>query len=155
MADKSKIEHLKFVQKAISRMASNEFMLKGWTVTLVAALLALGAKDSDHALVIIAWIPVLVFTGLSAYYLQLERMFRRLHTKVATKPDTDPVDFSMDISEFRDQESLRKALISKSIVYFYAPIALLLGLLTLYFALLPKAVVTPVQGPRTITISIQ
>jgi hypothetical protein len=38
---------------------------------------------------------------------------------------------------------------------FYIPVAVLLAGLTFYFALSPKTAVTPVQGPKTITISIQ
>jgi hypothetical protein len=35
------------------------------------------------------------------------------------------------------------------------PVGALLAVLTIYFALAPKAAVPPVQGPKTITISIQ
>jgi len=36
-----KLKHLEFIQQAINRMASNLFLLKGWTVTLIAAMFAL------------------------------------------------------------------------------------------------------------------
>ena len=39
-------KHLEFVQSTISRMASNSFLLKGWSVTLAAGLFALSAKDN-------------------------------------------------------------------------------------------------------------
>ena len=42
----SKLEHLKMLQAVITRMASNSFMVKGWCITLVSALLALSAKDA-------------------------------------------------------------------------------------------------------------
>ena len=41
----NKLKHLEFIQAAINRMAGNLFMLKGWSVTLIAALFALAAKD--------------------------------------------------------------------------------------------------------------
>ena len=41
-----KLKHLEFIQQAINRMASNLFLLKGWTVTLIAAMFALAAKES-------------------------------------------------------------------------------------------------------------
>jgi hypothetical protein len=155
VAVEKKVEYLKFVQAVIARMGTNSFLLKGWTVTLVAALFAFGAKEADRAFVVIAWVPVLVFAGLDAYFLWRERLFRRLHEKTAAKPDDDPVDFSMDTSEFKAAETWWRALGSKTILWFYVPVSLLLAVLTVYFALSPKGAVPPVQGPKTITISIQ
>jgi len=43
----AKLTHLELVQGVINRMASNSFLLKGWCVTVVSALLALSAKDAD------------------------------------------------------------------------------------------------------------
>ena len=40
-----KLKHLEFIQGAVGRMASNLFLLKGWTITLIAALFALAAKS--------------------------------------------------------------------------------------------------------------
>lgn len=155
MAVEPKVEHLKFVQAVVARMAANSFLLKGWTVTLVAALFAFGAKEADRAFIGIAWIPVIVFAGLDSYYLRQERLFRALHKKVAARPDADCTDYNMDVSEFKDAETWRGALASKTVLGFYVPVAVLLAGLTLYFALTPKTAVTPVQGPKTITISIQ
>ncbi len=41
----NKIKHLEFIQIVITRMNVNSFFLRGWSVTLVAALFALAAKD--------------------------------------------------------------------------------------------------------------
>jgi hypothetical protein len=155
VAVEQKVEHLRFVQAVIARMGTNSFLLKGWTVTLVAALFAFGAKEADRAFIVIAWVPVLVFAGLDAYFLRRERLYRRLHDKVAAKMETDPIDFSMNTAEFQPTETWWKALGSKTIVWFYVPVGGLLAVLTIYFALAPKATVTPVSGPKTITISIQ
>jgi hypothetical protein len=95
VAAEQKVEHLKFIQAVIARMGTNSFLLKGWTVTLVAALFAFGAKEADRAFIVIAWVPVLVFAGLDAYFLRRERLYRRLHDKVAAKTDADPIDFGM------------------------------------------------------------
>lgn len=155
MAIESKLEHLKFVQAVIARMSTNSFLLKGWTVTLVAALFAFGAKEADRTFVVIAWVPVLVFAGLDAYYLWRERLFRLLHNKVAARPDDTTGDFSMDTSEFRAAETWRRALASKTVLGFYLPVAGFLAVLTISFVLSPKTTPTSVQGPKTITISIQ
>jgi len=40
------IKHLEMLQVVISRMAANSFILKGWTVTLVAGNFVLSSTDS-------------------------------------------------------------------------------------------------------------
>ena len=49
----NKRKHLEFIQGAITRMASNLFFLRGWTISLVAGLFALFVKveSSDKVLV--------------------------------------------------------------------------------------------------------
>ena len=39
-----KLKHLEFVQNVITRMNTNSFLIKGWSVTLVAAIFALSAE---------------------------------------------------------------------------------------------------------------
>jgi len=48
------VERLKLIQSLIERMARNSFALKGWTVTVVAALLGLAAHQSDRRFALIA-----------------------------------------------------------------------------------------------------
>jgi len=92
----AKVEHLKLIQGMITRLAGNSFLLKGWTVTLMAALFTFAAKDSDRSYVIIAWLPVLVFAVLDSYYLWQERLFRDLYQQIAA---ADTTTFSMDMKE--------------------------------------------------------
>jgi hypothetical protein len=84
-ADKTK--HLEFVQNAITRMASNSFLLKGWTVTIAAALFALAAKDTNRRFAELALFPSFTFWGLDAYYLRQERLFRRLYDELRKLSD--------------------------------------------------------------------
>lgn len=82
-------KHLELVQGVINRMANNTFVLKGWTVTLTAALMALAAKDSNRLYSIVALLPALSFWGLDAYYLRQERLFRKLYDDLRlSSPDT-------------------------------------------------------------------
>lgn len=61
-------KHLALVQGVVNRLAGNSFALKGWSVTLVSALLALAAKDADTWLVAIALLPTLTFGGWMATF---------------------------------------------------------------------------------------
>lgn len=150
----AKAEYLKLIQGAIARMAGNSFLLKGWTVTLVSALFAFGAKDADRAFIIIAWVPLIVFAGLDAFYLWQERLFRELYRHVAGRP-VEEVDFSMNIEPLKQEKPWSKALASPTIYGFYGPIAGLLLVITLYMLFTTREVPVAVQGPKTITISIQ
>jgi hypothetical protein len=89
-------KHLEFLQAAIARMAANSFFVKGWTVTLVTALVGVAVKESARDVALIGLIPVLFFAFLDAYYLALERGFRR-RFEIATKSYVagDPPNFEM------------------------------------------------------------
>jgi len=94
----AKLKHLEFVQAAISRMATNSFLFKGWAITIAAGLSAFGAANTQAALLTIALISTVMFWGLDGYYLWLERGFVDLHKKVATKNEAE-IDFSMQIDK--------------------------------------------------------
>lgn len=94
-----KLKHLEFIQNTIIRMNSNSFMIKGWTITLVAALFALAAKDANINYVLISYIVIPVFWGLDGYFLAQERQYRGLYDKVRTI-NNEEIDFSMDASSY-------------------------------------------------------
>ena len=77
-------KHLEFIQLAINRMANNSFILKGWTITLIAGLFALTINKKTSIFLILALFPALAFWGLDAYYLRQEKLFRELYNHVRT-----------------------------------------------------------------------
>lgn len=70
------IKEIELIQDIIKRMAFNSFMIKGWAVTLVVVTLLL--KGTEKYQVLLAFIPLLVFWFLDAYFLWQERMYRKL-----------------------------------------------------------------------------
>lgn len=121
----NKIKHLELIQGVINRMASNSFMLKGWAVTLVAGIFVLAGKDTDKLYFLVAYIPVIVFWWLDAYYLLQERLYRSLYEKVRKTNEKD-IDFSLKAtsSEFNTNENcFCSSLFSKTEFGFYAPLA--------------------------------
>lgn len=121
-----KVPHLEMIQGVIDRMARNSFALKGWAVTLVAGIFALSSKNTDKMYFLVAYIPILVFWGLDAYYLLQEKLFRALFNKTRTTDETI-IDFSMDVSldEFRTPDnSYWKCIISPTELGFYFPLAI-------------------------------
>ncbi|MBC6443473.1 MAG: hypothetical protein GDA53_10275 [Rhodobacteraceae bacterium] len=94
----NKLKHLEFAQHTITRMATSSFLIKGWTVTLAAAFLALSAGTADKNYVLLALIPSILFWGLDGYYLWQERRFRILYDVIRVR-DPDTIDFAMHYTE--------------------------------------------------------
>ncbi|MEK7832163.1 MAG: hypothetical protein AAB401_13805 [Acidobacteriota bacterium] len=114
----SKLEHLKMLQTVITRMASNSFMVKGWCVTLVSALIALSGKDVPN-MVFVAALPVLMFWWLDAFFLRQEKLFRKLFDLVRENGKEDS-DFSMDTTVVNAQVAhLRGVAWSTTLRWFY------------------------------------
>jgi hypothetical protein len=99
-------------------MASNLFLLKGWTVTLIAALFALAAKDSKDVYFLIAYFPPLMFWVLDGYFLSQERRFRALYDHVRKLDETE-IDFSMNTEPFKHGHSWPVAMFSKTLLIYY------------------------------------
>lgn len=130
----NKRKHLEFIQGVINRMAGNLFFLRGWTITLIAALLVLFVKgtNSDYIIYFLL-VLVLVFWILDGYFLSQERLFRALYDHVR-KLDEEKIDFSMDTSEYKKykKNTLVYAIFSPTLLVFYLPlvgIALLIAYL--------------------------
>lgn len=127
----NKIEHLKLTQGIIDRMARNSFLLKGWTVTLIAGIFALSSKKSDAIYLMIVFIPVFVFWALDAYYLQQERLYIALYKDISLKEESD-VNFSMDVSTIKlNDEKLKfiDCFVSMTESFFYVPLAFLAAII--------------------------
>lgn len=122
----NKRKHLEMIQAIITRMSSNSFALKGWAVTLVAGLFALSSKDANEIYFLIAYIPIIAFWFLDAYYLMQERLYRNLYKKVTTLSE-DEIDFSMDAhsDEFQTEKTtISDCFLSETLRRFYLPLAL-------------------------------
>ena len=126
-----KIRYLEFIQKVITRMNTNSFLIKGWMITLVSALFALAAKDADIRYVIVIYISVIAFWLLDAFYLSQERQYRDLYKHALSQ---DEVDFSMDASGYNTgKNTWLSTLISKTLLVLYPPIILIIFLIIFYF----------------------
>lgn len=121
-----KLRHLEMIQAIINRMANNSFMLKGWSVTLVAGIFTLSSKDADKLYFLVAYIPVFAFWGLDSFYLLQERLYRSLYDKVRNINEED-INFSLraKATEFSDKTNKYiNCFISKTELWFYLPLAL-------------------------------
>lgn len=127
----NKLAHLELIEAVITRMGSNSFLLKGWSVTLVAALFALAASNSNAKFVLIAYLPALVLWGLDGFFLWQETLFRGLYDKVRVITDDSRVDFSMDTTPVRDRGTWLGRTFSKTLLPFHGCIVLTIVIVTL------------------------
>ncbi|MFJ8257193.1 hypothetical protein ACIQ4Z_07860 [Peribacillus asahii] len=122
--NESKISHLEMIQNIITRMNSNSFLLKGWTVTIFVGLFAFAnVTEMDSRFIIIALIPTVIFMFLDSYFLRQERLFRHLYEYVRTTNDRY-IDFSMSTKRYQKQKDTKylKVILSKTIWPCYVPI---------------------------------
>lgn len=136
-------KELDLIQAIVARMAQNAYYLKGWSISLVAVVLAIGKDDVLNeaqrpwllALVLLIW---LVFWYLDAWFLRQERLYRCLYNHVIRhKADPDRLRYSLNVDEFiSETPGIWATMTSSTLLVFYGlPAAVLAGLLfySLYF----------------------
>lgn len=130
----NKIKHLEMIEGIIERMAKNSFQLKAWAMTLVTVVGALGAKESDKRFMLLAFVPIIGFWLLDAFYVQQERRYKALYRSVCEKKEEE-IDFNLNTRNIRftNDEAKRICLFdcikSASVVLFYGVLSITLILL--------------------------
>ena len=82
----ARIAWLQMIQAVITRMSNYGFMLKGWGVTIIAALLALAVGEGENAnLALLGFLPLILFWWLDGWFLQTEERFRNLYNWAASR----------------------------------------------------------------------
>ena len=131
------IKEIEIIQDTIKRMAFNSFMVKGWAITLVVVALLL--KGTEYQ-VWIAFIPLLVFWFLDAYFLWQERMYRKLYEWVINnRLNTDEYLFDMNAYRFEGEVQSRfRIMFSITLGWFYGSIAILIVIFSIFLFLVQK-----------------
>lgn len=120
------LKEIDIIQDIIKRMAFDSFMIKGWTITLVVVTLLL--KGTEKYQVWLAFIPLLVFWLLDAYFLWQERMYRKLYEWVVNnRLNTEDCLFDMNAYRFKNEvQSKYRVMFSITLGWFYGSIAVLI-----------------------------
>ena len=114
-----KLKHLEFIQNTITRMANNSFLLKGWSISVVGALLGLNKDDLDMRVIFIAIFLTFMFWALDAYFLKQERFFRKRYDEVCLKEEKD-IDFSMRLdTSLTSKDDWLNVFFSITLIIFY------------------------------------
>ena len=125
-----KRKHLEMIQGIINRMASNSFLFKGWSITIIAGISAFAAKDSIGALMLVPIISTILFWGVDAYYLMLERAYRHHYNNVAIL-NPSKIDYSMKVDKASFGTWIKTFFGRPVLVLFYGVVLVMLVALTM------------------------
>ncbi len=121
------LKEIDIIQDIIKRMAFNSFLIKGWAITLVVVTLLL--KSSVIYQVLLAFIPLIVFWILDAFFLRKEKMYIELYKwVVSNRLKTDKHLFDMKTEDRFEKEvkSVPRIMFSLTLRWFYGSIAILI-----------------------------
>lgn len=126
-------KELDLIQSVISRMTNNSFLVKGWAMTLMSALIAFGNDqllDSDSGIYyLVAMLGILIpFWWLDAFYLQQERIFRKIYERAINDPNAEKrTRYDLNPRTIADEvENTRKIMRTGFIKWFYGCFMLLI-----------------------------
>lgn len=132
--DENKRLHLQMIENIISRMGSNSFLIKGWSLTAIGGLVTLYITNIKYCwsyyLLLFASIICLIFWIIDAYYLRLERQYRELYDFVRQKKEED-INFSMHL--LNSNEKFISCMFRPIFLLSYVPILIILVCLLLVF----------------------
>jgi hypothetical protein len=117
------IKHLEFTQSIIARLSNCSFLIKGWALTISTGIFAFAITALDWRISILALVPQLLFWGLDAHFLKLERAYRRLYDGIR-RGNAEGGILSLDARpHYKDVGRLR-LLISGTLSAFYGSLML-------------------------------
>jgi hypothetical protein len=121
------IREIAIVQRMIGRLESRSFLIKGWTIALVVAVLLIHASDHQALL---AFIPILGFWVYDAYHVWQVRLYAKLHQWISeNRLKVSEHLFDMSVHTFKETvPSVARTMFSGRVVWFYGCLLLLTGL---------------------------
>ena len=100
------LKHLDYIQSTISRMATNQFQIKGWLVAIDSAILTVFANSFKNDsgpnpyFLLAAIFPTVIFWILDSNFLSKERRLRRIYMEVAQQKETVK-PFDMPLNKYK------------------------------------------------------
>lgn len=127
---KDLLKEIDLIQAVINRMSYNSFLIKGWGLTLVTLVFSLQKNPADLYL---AFVPLLSFWLLDAYFLRQERLYRHLYNWVIqNRLQTEEHLFSLNPGRFiAKEQSQVRVMLSITLLIFYGFTAFLMLLFVL------------------------
>ena len=95
-------KEIDLIQACISHMAQNSFLIKGWALTLVAAIVAL-TTENLYVLCGIGIVILLVFWHLDAFFLKMEKLYRFKYEWVIAERPKGNREYLYDLNPYQDK----------------------------------------------------
>ena len=115
------VKHLEMIQGVINRLGHDSFLVKGWSMAILAAgVIFIARNEIQSGYIMLAFlVPVIGFWILDGYFLWQERLFRKAYDEVRKQ---DATDFSMATKEYESETkcSWTASTVSKTLLIFYA-----------------------------------
>lgn len=128
--DDDQRKYLEMIQAVITRLASNSFVLKGWSVTLISGLLGFAGQQLNAQTALLALLPAVAFWMLDAYYLAQERQQRKLFAQAR---DGNSLAYAFDMPQLGVKDWLGAAFDS-TVCGLHGPMAALVVILSLIWS---------------------
>ena len=128
-------KEIDLIQNCIARMGQNSFNVKGWLIGLIIAVIALLPESIDISVICLIIIgTTVVFWGLDAFYLKMEKLYRWKYEWVIEKR-MDTKDYAYNLNpyqkemwllnsnnESKTEPFLVEIMFTKTLTPFYLPI---------------------------------
>ena len=126
------LKEIDLIQAIVTRMANTSFLIKGWSVTMMTFIFA---TKSDPKTLTLVFVPILLFWMLDAYFLQQERLYRKLYQWVVeNRMLSDKYLFSLSTARVQDQKRpLILVMFSTTLMVFYGGALLLVIIYMILF----------------------
>lgn len=132
------LKEIDLIQACINRMAQNSFMIKGWTISLVAVVLAILPESFDlTGLSLIGIVATMCFWYLDAFFLRAEKLYRWKYEWVLANR-TQCSDYCYDLNPYNSQmwlpddngnsrkaPHIAKVMTAKTLIPIYIPLLVL------------------------------
>jgi len=101
-------KEIDLIQACIDRMAKNSFLLKGWTITIIAVVLALSEKNVNlFYLCLIVLFPLISFWYLDAFFLYTEKLYRKMYEWIIRERPNSNSEKMYDLNPHRFKNDLK------------------------------------------------
>jgi len=84
-----RIDHLQLLQGVVNRLSNAQYILKGWAVAVVVAVLGFAFRDKDTLFALAAFAPLATFLAFDLYLLHKEHRYRDYFDQVRMSEAND------------------------------------------------------------------
>src|SRR6185295_905276 len=124
-----KREHLATIQAIVRRMALGAVLLEGWSVLIVAGLLAVAHDPQSARFAWLALFLAITFWMLDAHLSRQKLLYRSLHERVHAQPESE-IEYTLDTYPVdRETYAWRSEFFRRRLVLFHGGVILAIALI--------------------------